>query len=158
MDVVPLRPPLSGTGNPEDVVEVRADLVVAAVSKKVKYDVQERVDWWLGEADDECVSHFMPTLGSVLTRRPRNSVFVLRTDCELPEELISLERLLLLSKEEWAKTAKKSKLPKPKVDIDVLTVAIDVLEARLKEYPTNIDVSPSFLRLWRRHLDSPQRS
>ena len=35
------------------------------------------------------------------------SVFVLRTDCELPEEFVSFERLLLLSKDEWEKTAKK---------------------------------------------------
>ena len=41
-------------GNPEDVVEVRADLVVSAASKTVKYELQERVDWWLEEADDEC--------------------------------------------------------------------------------------------------------
>ena len=59
MDIVPLRPPLAGMGNPEDVVEVRADLVVAAVAKKVKYDLQERVDWWLEEADDECVPHVL---------------------------------------------------------------------------------------------------
>lgn len=44
-------------GNPEDVVEVRGDLVVDAVSKTVKYGLQERVDWWLEEADDECVIH-----------------------------------------------------------------------------------------------------
>lgn len=68
------------------------------------------------------------------------SVFVLRTDCELPEEFVSFERLLLQSKDEWEKTAKKSKLPKPKVDKDVLTIAVDVLEARLKEYPTSIEV------------------
>ena len=53
VDLVPLRPPLSGLGNPEDVVEVRADLVVAALSTRVKYDLRERVDWWLEEADDE---------------------------------------------------------------------------------------------------------
>ena len=70
----------------------------------------------------------------------RRSVFVLRTDCELPEEFVSFERLLLLSKDEWEKTAKKSKLPKPKIDKDVLTIAIDVLEKRLKEYPTTLEV------------------
>ena len=87
---------------------------------------------------------------------PGESVFVLRTDCELPEELVSLERLLLLSKEEWAKTAKKSKLPKPKVDVDVLTVAIDVLEARLKEYPTSLDVSLRFADSRKLCPDSPR--
>ncbi|TFK85823.1 SET domain-containing protein [Polyporus arcularius HHB13444] len=118
VDVVQLRPPLSGTGNPGDVVEVGADLVVSVASKKVKYDLQERVDWWLEEADDD--------------------VFILRTDCELPEELVSFLRLLLQSEDEWQKTAKKSKLPKPKVDKDVLDIAVDVIEARLKAYPTFI--------------------
>ncbi|KAI0745272.1 SET domain-containing protein [Earliella scabrosa] len=125
VDVVPLLPPLSGMGNPEDVVEVRADLVVSVASTKVKYDLQERVDWWLEEADDD--------------------VFVLRTDCELPEEFVSFERLLLLSKDEWEKTAKKSKLPKPKIDKDVLTIAIDVLEKRLKEYPTTLEEDEKLL-------------
>ncbi|OSD07030.1 SET domain-containing protein [Trametes coccinea BRFM310] len=119
VDLVPLRPPLSGMGNPGDVVEVRADLVVSAVSPKVKYDLQERVDWWLEEADDD--------------------VFVFHTDCALPEEFISFTRLLLLPKDEWEKTAKKSKLPKPKIDSDVLTVAGQVLEKRLSEYPTTIE-------------------
>ncbi|KAI0759853.1 SET domain-containing protein [Trametes elegans] len=125
VDLVPLRPPLSGLGNPSDVVEVPANLVVAAASMKVKFDLQERVDWWLEEADDD--------------------VFVLQTDCQLPEELISFARLLLLSKEEWEKTAKKSKLPKPKVDKDVLTIAADVLERRLKEYPTTLEEDEKLL-------------
>lgn len=52
-------------GNPEDVVEVRGDLVVDAVSKTVKYGLQERVDWWLEEADDECVIHIPLSLSTV---------------------------------------------------------------------------------------------
>ncbi len=67
-------------------------------------------------------------------------MFVFRTDCELPEEFVSFVRLLLLPTDEWAKTAKKSKLPKPKVDRDLLAVAIDVLEQRLKGYPTTLEV------------------
>ncbi|KAI0633526.1 SET domain-containing protein [Trametes polyzona] len=125
VDLVPLRPPLSGLGNPGDVVEIRADLVVTATAKKVKYDLQERVDWWLEEADDD--------------------VFVMHTDCELPGELISFARLLLLPKDEWEKTAKKSKLPKPKVDKDVLAVAVTVLETRLQEYPTTIEEDEKLL-------------
>ena len=138
VDVVPLRPPLSGMGNPGDVVEVRADLVVSVTSKKVKYGLQERVDWWLEEADDEYVAPSVIVADStVLTLC---SVFVLRTDCELPDEFVSFERLLLLSKDEWAKVAKKSKLPKPKADESTLTIAVDVLEKRLKEYRTTIEV------------------
>ena len=115
---------------------------MSAVTKRVKYDLQERVDWWLEEADDECVScSLRADRDPPDVRATTHSVFVLRTDCELPEELISFERLLLLSEDEWAKTAKKSKLPKPKADADVFAVAIDVLEARLKEYPTTLVVS-----------------
>ncbi|KAI0666004.1 SET domain-containing protein [Trametes maxima] len=125
VDLVPLSPPLSGVGNPGDVVEVRADLVVSVVSKKAKCGLQERVDWWLEEADDD--------------------VFVLRTDCELPEELVSFVRLLLLPKDEWERTARKSKLPKPKVDKDVLSVSANVLESRLKEYPTTAEDDESLL-------------
>lgn len=47
---------------------------------------------------------------------------------------------MLLPKDEWEKTAQKSKLPKPKLDKDVLTIAVDVLEKRLKEYPTTLEV------------------
>ncbi|KAI0368296.1 SET domain-containing protein [Pilatotrama ljubarskyi] len=125
VDLVPLKPPLSGMGNPSDVVEVRGDLVVSVASKKVKYDLQERVDWWLEEADDD--------------------VFVLQTDCELPEEFVSFIRLLLQPKDEWEKTAKKSKLPKPKVDKDVLSIAADVLEKRLKEYSTTLEEDEKLL-------------
>ena len=57
VDVVPLRSPLAGEGNPADIVEIRADVVVTAVSNQNKgNDIQERVDWWLEIADDEFVS------------------------------------------------------------------------------------------------------
>ncbi|KAL1945928.1 hypothetical protein VTO73DRAFT_1930 [Trametes versicolor] len=125
VDLVPLSAPLSGLGNPGDVVEVRADLIVSVAAKKVKHDLKERVDWWLEEADDD--------------------VFVLRTDCELAEELVSFVRLLLLPKDEWEKAAQKSKLPKPKLDKDVLTIAVDVLEKRLKDYPTTLEEDEALL-------------
>ena len=67
----------------------------------------------------------------------------MHTDCELPEEFISFTRLLLLPKDEWEKTAKKSKLPKPKLDKDVLAIAVDVLQKRLRDYPTTMEVRPT---------------
>ena len=141
-------------GNPGDVVEVRADLVVSAASKKVKYSLQERVDWWLEEADDE-YALFLDLHIIASADPPSASVFVLRTDCELPDEFVSFGRLLLLSKDEWAKTAKKSKLPKPRVDKDLLTIAIEVLENRLKEYSTTIDVKLDLLYTLSRTLIHP---
>ncbi len=70
-----------------------------------------------------------------------SSTFVVFTDCELPEELVSLTRLLLQSDAEWQKTQAKSKLPKPTVDADVLAIAVEVLQNRLAEYPTTIEAS-----------------
>lgn len=49
--------PGGGNGNPGDIVEVRADLVVAAVSRREASlssdSCQERIDWWLEEGGDE---------------------------------------------------------------------------------------------------------
>lgn len=53
VDVTTHRPPLSGEGNPADVVEITADLVVEAAKKHKAQNSQERVDWWLEEAEDE---------------------------------------------------------------------------------------------------------
>jgi N-lysine methyltransferase SETD6 len=52
-----------------------------------------------------------------------------------------MTRLLLQSHVEWQKTQQKSKLPKPLVDADILSVVIDVLQNRLAEYPTTKEVS-----------------
>lgn len=46
-------------GNPGDVVEIRADMVVNAVlqhhSTSSSAQLQERIDWWLDEGGDEYV-------------------------------------------------------------------------------------------------------
>ena len=71
-----------------------------------------------------------------------SSTFVIFADCELPGELVSLVRLLLQSAADWAKTQSKGKLPKPTADADILDVAVEVLENRLTEYPTTVEVCP----------------
>ena len=58
---------------------------------------------------------------------------------ELPEEMSSFVRLLMMSAPEWEKTKHKSKLPKPKVNDTVLSVAADVVRRRLSDYPTTIE-------------------
>ena len=50
-----LEPPLSGAGNPADIVEIPANLVVEAAAKHTAAKTQDRVDWWLEEAEDEYV-------------------------------------------------------------------------------------------------------
>jgi len=67
------------------------------------------------------------------------SVFVVDFSNELPEEMTSFVRLLMMSGPEWAKTKGKSKFPKAKVDDAVLSLAADVVRRRLGEYPTTIE-------------------
>ena len=52
---MPLKPPLEGEGNPADIVEVRGDLIVTAISGGSE-DARDRVDWWLENGEDECVA------------------------------------------------------------------------------------------------------
>lgn len=119
VDVLPLSSPLTGEGNPADIVEIRADLVVDVAVNALKNQPQERVDWWLENADDD--------------------TFVVLTDCEVPEELVSFVRLLLFPQDEWEKIRNKGKLPKPKVDIALLFIIADVLRRRAQDYPTSLE-------------------
>lgn len=120
VDQVPLAN--GGLGNPADIVEIRADHVMEVVQHKLPQQTgpwsSERVNWWLEEGGDD--------------------VFVVDFSSELPEEMISFVRLLMMSAPEWEKTKRKSKLPKPKVDDAVLSVAADVVIRRLSDYPTTI--------------------
>lgn len=75
------------------------------------------------------------------------SVFVVDSSNELPEEMTSFVRLLMMSAPEWAKAKRKSKVPRAKVDNAVLSVATDVLRRRLAGYPTSIEAG-----LWRLSL------
>ncbi|KAK7692209.1 hypothetical protein QCA50_003833 [Cerrena zonata] len=125
VDVVTLRPPLAGEGNPADVVEIRADLVVETVSSRAQGNVQNRVDWWLERADDDA--------------------FVAESDCEVPKELISLVHLLLLPEVDWLKLHAQEKLPKGKLTPEVLPVVIEVLQRRLTAYPTSLEEDVTLL-------------
>ena len=72
---------------------------------------------------------------------PLHSVFVVDSSNDVPEELTSFVRLLMMSAPEWEKAKRKSKLPKPKDDEVTLSVTADVVSRRLTEYPTTIEVS-----------------
>ncbi|KAG6827343.1 hypothetical protein H0H92_012164 [Tricholoma furcatifolium] len=123
VDLLPL--PQGGVGNPGDVVEIRGDLTLPAILRKdasLSEDLlRERIDWWLEEGGDD--------------------VFVLEAGQELPELLISLVRLLLLNQDEWETVKTKSKPPKPKIDAHVLGIVQEVVETRLKAYPTTLQES-----------------
>ncbi|KAJ6594439.1 hypothetical protein B0H19DRAFT_920100 [Mycena capillaripes] len=123
VDMLPL--PNGDLGNPGDVVEIPADLAVTVLQTD---DVvtKERIDWWLEQGGDDVV--------------------VLESDLEIPQALVSLIRLLRLTSEEWEKTVAKDKVPKPKLDNEVLDVVCAVLERRLKEYPSSFDDDVGLLR------------
>lgn len=58
VDQVPLDN--GGLGNPADIVEIRADLVVATVERNLPQQSgpssSERVHWWLEAGGDECIA------------------------------------------------------------------------------------------------------
>jgi len=127
VDQVPLAN--GDLGNPADVVEIRADLVVSSVEGKYPEQAgpasSERIDWWLEEDGDD--------------------TFVAVFSDELPEEMTSFVHLLMMSEPDWAKTKHKSKLPKPKVNNAVLSVLADVVRRRLAEYPSTMEDDEALL-------------
>jgi len=120
VDLIPLAD--GGVGNPGDVVEIRADIVVNAVlqhrSTSSSAELRERIDWWLDEGGDD--------------------VIMIESDCEVPAILLSLARLFLLSTSEWEKLKSQSKPPKAKLEPEVLQVLITTLHLRLKLYPNDL--------------------
>lgn len=55
VDLLPL--PGGGEGNPADIVEIRADLVVSVITEQTAHlsadSTKKRIDWWLEEGGDE---------------------------------------------------------------------------------------------------------
>lgn len=100
------------------------------------------MEWWLDEGGDE---YEFGRFQAVVVLITFSSTFVLETDLTLPDQLISFIRLLLLPKEEWDKTRDKGKLPKPKIDRDLIAVALEVLKERQRDYTTTLEVEPTLL-------------
>jgi N-lysine methyltransferase SETD6 len=59
---------------------------------------------------------------------------------QVPDEMTSFVRLLMMSAPEWEKRKRKTKLPKVKVDDTLLTIVADVVKSRLAQYPTTVEV------------------
>ncbi|KAF8915609.1 hypothetical protein CPB85DRAFT_1550593 [Mucidula mucida] len=119
VDLLPL--PNGKEGNPGDVVELRADLVVALVAERKHISsavTKERIEWWLEEGGDD--------------------VLELDSDLEIPPALISLVKLISLSSDDWPKLKSKGKPPKPKLDQEVVEVLQEVLARRLAQYATSV--------------------
>ncbi|KAJ8454630.1 hypothetical protein ONZ45_g19229 [Pleurotus djamor] len=120
-------PGVVALGNPGDVVELRADIVVDTVAEYIlkrpsstanaealKEGLKNRIDWWLEAGGDD--------------------VFILELPASsLPEEVVSLVRLLV-DDAEWEKAQEKEKPPKVKLDIDILAIILEALQRRLSQY------------------------
>ncbi|WVO13500.1 hypothetical protein L204_101121 [Cryptococcus depauperatus] len=136
VDVLPLPSPLLALlepseidiwpyGNPADEVLLPGDLIVNCVAKELddkadeswEGDVQERIDWWLEEGQDD--------------------VFPLSLSPSLDTNLISFIRLLLYDNE-WQKAKKKGKFPRSAVDDTVASILIRAVQQRLGQYKNNI--------------------
>lgn len=144
VDYLPL---LNGEyGNPGDVVEVRADLVVSTVVEDhpdlTGENMDARIDWWLEVGGDEYVSNIFTFLFRLTNNCEFHSVFVLELDLEIPPTLTSFIRLIQL-KPEWEKAQNKNKPPKPKMDSQTLSIIRNILAKRLAQYPTTLKVSLS---------------
>ncbi|KAJ2917758.1 hypothetical protein MD484_g2656, partial [Candolleomyces efflorescens] len=128
VDILPL--PNGEKGNPGDVVEIRADAVVNAISEAhsnlTTESFTERIDWWLEEGGDD--------------------TFEFDLELEYPEAVLSIVRLFLLSGPEFEKAQAKGKPPKPKADAEVLPILQQVIRERLKEYPTSIEEDVALLQ------------
>ncbi|KAF9490655.1 SET domain-containing protein [Pleurotus eryngii] len=160
VDVLPLPAELGfatlssdSRGNPGDVVELRADIVVNVAARSTlgkqpdsssatnadatMEDLKGRIDWWLEMGGDD--------------------VFVLEPPASsLPADLISLIRLLT-DDTEWRKAQEKDKPPKAKTNRNTLTILMDVLEQRLALYNSTLEddeatlASPADLPLRKRN-------
>ncbi|KAF8554242.1 SET domain-containing protein [Imleria badia] len=119
-------------GNPSDVVEIQADLVVHVVQttsfgSKVK-DAPARIEWWLDEGEDDTFVLSLPEPGSHFSAM-------------LPPALISLTRLLILSESDFKSARSKGKIPKRKLrmgdgkdNIYVLEILDELLKQREEMY------------------------
>ncbi|TFK25187.1 SET domain-containing protein [Coprinopsis marcescibilis] len=127
VDLLPL--PDGTTGNPSDLVELSAEIIVGMVKELHSQSSEgfvERIDWWLEEGGDD--------------------VFEFDCELDLPPAALSLIRLLLLTDGEWNKVREKGKPPKPKADSDVLLVLEKALNKRCKEYSSSIEDDESRLQ------------
>ncbi|KAG2112090.1 hypothetical protein DEU56DRAFT_843138 [Suillus clintonianus] len=128
VDLLPC-PHLKGAlGNPQDIAEIRADLVVNVVCADNPNGEthRQRIEWWLDEGGDD--------------------VFIIDRDPILPAALTSLVRLLLLSQDEWGKTREKGRPPKAKFDHQVSQILRRIFEIRLSNYQSpDLDVDAQLL-------------
>ena len=110
-----------------DVVEIGSPLIIDKASASLEdADKMARIDYLLDQdvLDDS---------------------FDLDTSCSVPDEVLVLVRTLLLSPDEFKRHRDAAKLPKPVLSEAVARALAEVLDARLKDYPTTLEYDKSLL-------------
>ncbi|SGZ12166.1 BQ5605_C028g10485 [Microbotryum silenes-dioicae] len=116
--------------NGADLVEIGLGLVVELVGGPQGSDLSEdeqstRAEWLLELGIDD--------------------TFVLDKTLELPEELISTIRTLLLDQADFEKVQRKDMPPKPRLDPISAKWAVAILDRRMEEYETSIEEDETLL-------------
>lgn len=110
-----------------DVVEIGSPLIIDKASASLEdADKMARIDYLLDQdvLDDS---------------------FDLDTSCSVPDEVLVLVRTLLLSPDEFKRHRDAAKLPKPVLSEAAARALAEVLDARLKDYPTTLEYDKSLL-------------
>ncbi|PPQ66331.1 hypothetical protein CVT26_011162 [Gymnopilus dilepis] len=167
VDYMPLPYAPGEYGNPGDVVEVRADVIVQCAldylngdsggdgegsvnarreKKATTEDMTERIDWWLEEGGDDIFLLEHPTnITPPPSQKQKSSSASASTDptALLTSSLsilpLSFIQLLLQSPSEFAKTQAKAKPPKPSASLPLLRVLLSSLDKRASMYPTTLE-------------------
>lgn len=83
-------------------------------------------------------SEYYRLVVALLTRF--GSIFVIDQDDLLPKPMLSFIRFLELTDAEFCHTIEKGRLPKASPAATVLRTALEVLQRRLAQYATTVDV------------------
>ncbi|KDR75090.1 hypothetical protein GALMADRAFT_248981 [Galerina marginata CBS 339.88] len=161
VDYLPLPYAPGEFGNPGDVIELRADLVVRCAldllnseNEKDKNterqltmeDMEDRIDWWLEEGGDDTFTLEHPSAApppSPSTSSKPNPTHPLTATLSII--LLSFTHLMLLTPAEWARAKAKSKPPKPLADARALRVVLEALRRRGEAYSGSLEEDTALL-------------
>ncbi|KAG8890370.1 hypothetical protein FRB98_008945 [Tulasnella sp. 332] len=129
--------PQESLGNPMDVVEIKADLVVDVINAP---NSAERVEWFLeNDGQDSFDIHYEDAFESVEPDLKDSGMSKPR------DEMLSFINLLQLPVDRFEKVKNRSKLPKPNADVQSLQVFTQVVTRRMGQYPTTIEMDEDIL-------------
>jgi thymidylate synthase ThyX len=70
----------------------------------------------------------------------RYSVFDFTWELDIPPAIVQMTKILLLPQDDWEKARDKGKVPKPKMEPEIMQMLEKVLHRRSSRYRTSIEV------------------